>query len=425
MDTSIESLGTAKIASPLRTRYVSDSDRVLFDLSPEVVQRQIQDGEAPVSFLKAGPREKIFFDSSKLKAALVTSGGLCPGINNVIRSVVLTLHHAYGVTNILGIRYGFQGFIPQFGHPVMELTPTVVADINELGGTILSSSRGPQSIEEIVDALERMNVGILFSIGGDGTFRASEKIAAEVRNRGTKISVIGIPKTIDNDINFLSRSFGFDTAVSRAADAVGAAHVEATGAPNGVGLVKLMGRHSGFIAASAALANRDANFVLIPESDFDIEGPHGLLAVLERRLLDRKHAVVVVAEGAGQTYCSGEGTDESGNPRLGDIGQYLKQAITDYFSARGIELNLKYIDPSYTIRSVEATANDSIFCGFLGQNAVHAGMSGKTNMVVGTWNDEYVYIPMKLVVAARKQVDRGGTLWQSVLQSTGQPSFKP
>jgi 6-phosphofructokinase 1 len=425
MDTSIECLGEAKIPSPVKTRYVSDNDRVLYDLSPEQVQRQIQDGKSPVSFLRAGPREKVYFDSSKLKAALVTSGGLCPGINNVIRSVVLTLYHAYGVKNILGIRYGFQGFIPKYGHPVMELNPDVVADINELGGTILSSSRGPQNIEEIVDALERMNVGILFTIGGDGTFRASEKIAAEVRNRGARISVIGIPKTIDNDINYLSRSFGFNTAVSRAADVIAAAHVEATGAPNGVGLVKLMGRHSGFIAASAALANRDANFVLIPESDFDIEGPHGLLAVLERRLLQRKHAVVVVAEGAGQSYCAGEGTDESGNPRLGDIGQYLKQAITDYFSARGIELNLKYIDPSYTIRSVEATANDSIFCGFLGQNAVHAGMAGKTSMVAGIWNEEYVYIPMRLVIAGRKQVDCGGTLWQSVLQATGQPSFKP
>jgi 6-phosphofructokinase 1 len=425
MDTSIESLGEAKIPSPLKTRYVSDEDRIVHDLSPEALEQQFREGKPPVSFLRAGPREKVFFDSSKLKVAMVTSGGLCPGINNVIRSLVLNLYHAYGVKNILGIRFGFQGFIPKYGHPVVELTPDLVSDISELGGTILSSSRGPQDIEEVVDALERMNVGILFTIGGDGTFRAAEKIADEIRNRGAKISIIGIPKTIDNDINFLSRSFGFNTAVSKATEAIAAAHVEATGAPNGVGLVKLMGRHSGFIAASATLANRDANFVLIPESDFDIEGPDGLFAVLEARLLARKHAVIVVAEGAGQRFCSGEGTDESGNPRLGDIGQFLKKTITDYFKSRGIELNLKYIDPSYTIRSVEATANDSIYCGFLGQNAVHAGMAGKTNMVVGTWNDEHVYIPMKLVVAGRKQVDLLGTLWQSVLQATGQPSFKP
>ena len=307
----------------------------------------------------------------------------------------------------------------------MELTPDSVSEINELGGTILGSSRGPQDIGEIVDALQRMNIGILFAIGGDGTFRAAAKIAEEIRQRGERISVIGIPKTIDNDINLLSRSFGFNTAVAMATQVIGSAHVEAEGFPNGIGLVKLMGRHSGFIAATATLAQRYANFVLIPEADFDIEGPHGFLEALERRLAKRGHAVIVVAEGAGQRYCGVEGTDESGNRRLGDIGVYLKDRITDHFKAKGIEINLKYMDPSYTIRSVPATPNDSIFCGFLGQNAVHAGMAGKTNMVVGTWNEEFVFIPINLVVAGRKQVDLQGRLWSSVLEATGQPSFKP
>ncbi len=210
-----------------------------------------------------------------------------------------------------------------------------------------------------------------------------------------------------------------------ATQAISSAHVEANGAPNGLGLVKLMGRHSGFIAATAALAKTYANFVLIPEADFDLDGPHGLLAVLEKRLQTRKHAVIVVAEGAGQRYCQVEGCDESGNPRLGDIGTFLKQRIDKHFKAKGIELNLKYIDPSYMIRSVPATAHDSIFCGFLGQHAVHAGMAGKTNMVVGTWNEEFVYIPISMVVSGRKQVDLSGSLWASVLEATGQPSFKP
>lgn len=425
MDTTIESLGEPRIPSPLRNvRTVQDSERVLFDLSAENVSAEILEGNTPVSLVKAGPRQNIYFDPSKLKCAIVTAGGLCPGLNNVIRSIVLTLNYSYGVQNILGIRYGFQGFIPKFGHPVMELTPDSVADIAQLGGTILGSSRGPQSMDEIVDALERMNVGILFAIGGDGTVRAASKICEEIRNRRAKISVIGIPKTIDNDINFMSRSFGFDTAVAIASEVIGAAHVESTGAPNGIGLVKLMGRRAGFIASSAALAKRDANFVLIPESDFDMEGPHGFLAVLEKRILDRKHAVIVVAEGAGQKYCVGDGTDESGNPRLGDIGLFLKDAITGHFKSKGLELNLKYIDPSYTIRSVEATAGDAIFCTFLAANAVHAGMAGKTNMVVGLWNDEYVYIPINLVVTGRKQIDLDGKLWSSVLEATGQPSFK-
>ncbi len=426
MDTSIDSLGEPKIDSPLRTiEFVDPGQRVLVDLSPEKVEQDIRDGSQPATFVKAGPLGKIFFDASKLKCALVTCGGLCPGLNNVIRSVVLTLYHDYGVQNILGIRCGLQGFIPKYGHPVMELTPRDVTHVDELGGTILSSSRGPQEIGEIVDALERMNVGILFAIGGDGTFRAAARITEEIRHRGDRISVIGIPKTIDNDISWLSRSFGFNTAVSMAAGAISSAHVEANGGPNGIGLVKLMGRHSGFIAATAALAKRYANFVLIPESPFDIDGPHGLLAALEKRILERRHAVIVVAEGAGQEYCGVDGMDDSGNLRLGDIGIYLKDRIVKYFDSKGMEVNLKYIDPSYMIRSVPATANDSVFCGFLGQNAVHAGMAGRTNMVVGMWNEEYVYIPIRLVVAHRKQVDLKGSLWSSVLQATGQPSFKP
>ncbi|MCA1961829.1 MAG: ATP-dependent 6-phosphofructokinase [Desulfomonile sp.] len=426
MDTSVELLGDARIATPMKgVTFVAPDERVLVDVSAGRVKADLIEGRNPAAFLKAGPRSMIYFDPSKLKAALVTCGGLCPGLNNVIRSVVLTLYHNYGVRNILGIRYGFQGLVPAYGHPVVELTPDSVGGINEMGGTILSSSRGPQDIDEMVDALERMNVGIFFMMGGDGTFRAAARICDAIRQRGSKIAVIGIPKTIDNDINLLSRSFGFNTAVEMATRAIASAHVEALAYPNGVGLVKLMGRNSGFIAATAALAQRDANLVLIPESDFDVEGPHGLLQWLEDRLGRRKHAVIVVAEGAGQRYCAGEGTDESGNPRLGDIGLWLRDTITRYFAEKGIELNLKYIDPSYMIRSVPANSDDSVFCGFLGQNAVHEGMSGKTGMVVGAWNDEFVCIPIRLVATGRKRVPLDGKLWNSVLEATGQPSLKP
>ncbi|MGO8821837.1 MAG: ATP-dependent 6-phosphofructokinase, partial [Desulfomonilaceae bacterium] len=411
MDTSVESLGECKIKNPLRqVDWVEDNDRILFNLSAGLVEECVKKGQSPISFLKAGPKRKIYFDISKLKCAIVTCGGLCPGLNNVIRSIVLTLYHTYGVTNILGIRYGFQGFIPKYGHPIMELTPNRVREINELGGTILSSSRGHQGISEVVDALERMNIGLLFAIGGDGTFRAAAKICEEIASTGAKIGVIGIPKTIDNDILFLSRSFGFSTAVSCASDVIGCAHVEANGAPNGIGLVKLMGRQSGFIAANASLDRRYANFVLIPESDFDLDGPHGFLAVLEKRIQEKKHAVIVVAEGAGQRYCGVEGFDNSGNKVLGDIGLYLKDRITDYFGENGIEISLKYIDPSYTIRSVRATSEDSVFCGFLGQNAVHVGLAGMTNIMVGTWNEEFVCVPLGLVTTGRKQVDLKGKL---------------
>jgi 6-phosphofructokinase 1 len=425
MDTSVKSLGEAKISSPIRaSEWVVDKERVLYSLSVGDLERELNSGCKPLSFVKAGPRKNIYFDVSKLKCAIVTCGGLCPGLNNVIRSIVLTLYHAYGVRNILGIRYGLQGFIPRYGHPVVELRPDVVSEINELGGTILSSSRGPQDISEIVDALERMNIGILFLIGGDGTFRAAAKISAEIEARQDKIAVIGIPKTIDNDILFLSRSFGFNTAVSIAANVIGCAHVEANGAPNGIGLVKLMGRESGFIAANAALDKRYANFVLIPEADFEMEGPQGFLATLEKRIQEKAHAVIVVAEGAGQKYCGIDGADISGNKRLGDIGVYLKERITAYFKERNIEINLKYIDPSYTIRSVPATSDDSVFCGFLGQNAVHVGMAGKTDVMVGIWNEQFVCVPFDIVTTGRKKVDLNGELWSSVREATGQPLFR-
>ena len=342
MDTSVESLGECKINNPLKqVDWVEDTDRVLYNISAGLVEECVKKGQSPISFLKAGPKRKIYFDISKLKCAIVTCGGLCPGLNNVIRSIVLTLYHTYGVTNILGIRYGFQGFIPRYSHPVMELTPDRVREINELGGTILSSSRGHQEIDEVVDALERMNIGLLFTIGGDGTFRAAARISEEIANRGAKVGVIGIPKTIDNDILFLSRSFGFSTAVSCASDVIGCAHVEANGSPNGIGLVKLMGRQSGFIVAHASLDRRYANFVLIPESDFDLDGCHGFLEVLGKRIQEKKHAVIVVAEGAGQRYCGVEGFDNSGNKVLGDIGLYLKNRITEYFREKGTEISLK------------------------------------------------------------------------------------
>jgi 6-phosphofructokinase 1 len=349
-----------------------------------------------------------------------------PGLNDIIRSIVLELHWGYGIRNIYGIRYGLQGFIPKFGHDIIDLAPEYVVNIHERGGSILGSSRGPQDIDDIVDCLERMNIGVLFMIGGDGTLMAATRIADTILKRNLKISVIGVPKTIDNDIYLVSRSFGFDTAVDVATRAIMSAHNEAAGYPNGIGLLKLMGRHSGFIAATAALAQQDANFVLIPEVDFDLEGPLGLLAALQKRLAARGHAVIVAAEGAGQKFFENQTTerDASGNIKLKDIGIYLKEAIISYFNAKGIEISIKYIDPSYMIRSLPANANDRVFCNFLGRNAVHAGMTGKTNLLIGHWNNNFVHVPMQTVAGKRKQIDPKGRLWRSALEATGQGSLK-
>jgi 6-phosphofructokinase 1 len=434
IDTNIPTLGEAKIFSPIKKRngvkqlknFISDDDRIVVNLRLSDITSIIEKGEDPPCFQMAGPRENIYFDPSKLKCALATCGGLCPGLNDIIRSIVLELYYGYGVRSIFGIRYGLQGFIPEFGHDVIDLTPGFVSNILGMGGSILGSSRGPQPIDDIVDSLERMNIGILFMVGGDGTLMAASKIADAITKRGLKISVVGIPKTIDNDIYMVSRSFGFDTAVDVATDAIKAAHNEAQGYPNGIGLIKLMGRHSGFIAATATLAQQDVNFVLIPEIDIDLDGKNGLLRAIEMRLDLRKHAVVVVAEGAGQKFIEGmdDERDASGNIKLKDIGLFLKNEITSYFKEKNIDVSLKYIDPSYIIRSLPANANDSVFCGFLGRDAVHAGMAGKTKLIVSHWNNCFVYVPMALSAGKRKHVLPNGKLWRTVLEATGQGLLK-
>lgn len=420
-DTTISTLGPCGVDNPLPyCRYVDDTTKMPLYLSDEV----IDDGQnIACEFEEAGPRKQIYFDPPKTKCAIVTCGGLCPGINDVIRAIVMSAHHNYRCAGTFGIRYGLQGFIPKYQHEVMELTPDSVRDIHEFGGTILASSRGPQPPEEVVDALERMNISILFMIGGDGTMKAAQAVTREVLRRDLKISVVGIPKTIDNDINFVTRTFGFDTAVEKATESIRCAHVEALGAPGGVGLVKLMGRESGFIAAQASLALKEVNFVLVPEAPFELHGPDGFLAQLKSRLELRQHAVIVVAEGAGQDLCrvDDNGHDPSGNPILGDICDVLRMEIKKYFNSINFPYNLKYIDPSYIIRSIPANANDRTYCGFLGQHAVHAAMAGKTGMVVSKLQDRYLYLPLELVTAKRRKLNIRSNYWRSVMESTGQP----
>jgi 6-phosphofructokinase 1 len=419
-DLSISQLGECSIQSPMLTgRFVNDSDHVLYHNNLQEVEEYLKAGRSPPFFEKAGPRERIYFDPSKLKCGVVTCGGLCPGLNDVIRAIVMSLFHHYGVQSIYGFPFGYEGLSYRHKHAPIELTPNSVARIHEHGGTILGSSRGPQEVFEMVDTLERMKIGIIFTIGGDGTLRGGQAIADEVARRELEIAVIGVPKTIDNDISYVQRSFGFETAVTEAGKSIISAHTEALGARNGVGLVKLMGRESGFIAAFTALAYNDVNYCLIPEVTFTLKG---FLESLEDRLDRKGHAVVVVGEGAGQDLM--EKTlqrDASGNIRFGDIGNFLRDQINTHFRDARKEINLKYIDPSYTIRSVPANAHDSAFCLALGQNAVHAGMAGRTNMVVGDWGGAFTHVPIPMAVSGRKKIDPAGWLWSTVLASTGQP----
>ena len=426
INTEIEQLDIPKIPSPLKNdTFTSDDDKILFNVFKNNVIDAIKLGNDLPAFERAGAKKMIYFDPKQSNAAIVSCGGLCPGINNVIRSLVMQLYYIYEVKNIYGIRFGYLGFSKKSKKQPIMLDPELIKNIHTMGGSFLSSSRGPIPAEEIVDRLIELKINMLFTIGGDGTLRGAEQIANEIKKRNLKISIIGIPKTIDNDIPYVAKTFGFESAFSSAAEAIQSAHTEAKGAPNGIGLVKLMGRHSGFIAANAALGLKEVNFVLIPEVDFDLEGENGLLEVLKHRLGEKDHAVIVVAEGAGQKFFQNDSKDKdaSGNVKLKDIGIFLKDRINQYFKSINMEINLKYIDPSYIIRSIPANANDSVFCGLLAQNAVHAAMAGKTSMIIGVWNNIFVNLPLHLVTSKRKQIEPSGKLWQSVLESTGQPNL--
>jgi len=431
-DFLIKSLGHGNVISPLKQgqradspvyKFVEDNERILYEVSLNYFNKCREKGEIPVSFEKAGPREMIFFEPAKTKVGIVTCGGICPGLNNVIRSLVNQLHYRYGISRVLGFRYGYEGFISDYNHSVIELTAPMVSDIHIAGGTFLGTSRGNQDVGKIVDTLEIMNINVLFCIGGDGTLRGAHAIHEEIQNRRLKIAVAGIPKTIDNDIDLIQKSFGFETAFSIANDIIRNAHNEAQGAYNGIAVVKLMGRDSGFIAASASLAIQEVNFVLVPEVPFDLYGPRGFLRVLRKRLEEKHHAVVVVAEGAGQDLfeTAGSEKDASGNVKHKDIGIYLKEKIKEEFDSKEFPYSIKYIDPSYIIRSAPANPNDSKFCNLLAQNAVHAALAGKTDFVIGYWNNEFTLLPIPMAVKKRKKIDVEGELWWNVLEATGQP----
>jgi 6-phosphofructokinase 1 len=426
-DTTISNLGECKYKSPLNLNvkpekeadfgFVSESEKVRFLHEVDISRPPVPE----LLFEKAGPREKIFFDPAKIRAAIVTCGGLCPGLNNVIRSAFLCLQHEYGVKEVFGIRYGYQGLNPAIGEAPILLDADMVDRIHQTGGTILGSSRGDQPIPVMVDFLVKNNINMLLTVGGDGTQRGAQQIAEEVKKRGLSIAVVGIPKTIDNDIMYVKRSFGYTTAADKAHDVLTCAHTEAKSYPNGIGLVKLMGRDSGFIAAGATIASQDVNFTIIPEIPLVLEGEKGFLETLKRRILNRKHAVIAVAEGAGQALLSGiKVKDASGNVLHSDIGLFLRDKIVAYFKEQKIPVNMKYIDPSYIIRSVEANSEDSFLCDQYARSAVHAAMAGKTGMIIGLWNG-FIHLPIALATNQRQYINPNGFQWNCVISSTGQP----
>jgi 6-phosphofructokinase 1 len=421
----IENLGPCTVDTPLRGGvFASDEDQVTFSSQVKNIRKLLATGHFP-AFQKAGPRKKIFHDPAKSRAAIVTCGGLCPGLNDVIKGLVKVLWWDYGVRNILGIRYGYQGLSKNAAHAPLELTPELVDEIHEQGGTILGSSRGNPDVAEMTDTLARLGVNILFCIGGDGTLRGARDIAREAKRRNLPLGVIGIPKTIDNDLAFVEKTFGFETAVYKTFDIITCAHTEAEGALNGIAIVKLMGRDSGFIAAAATIANSVVDFCLVPEVDFSLDGEHGLFAAVERCLEKNRHAVIVAAEGAGQKFFAGreKTKDASGNVLHSDIGVYLKDELNRHLKGKKLDFTIKYFDPSYIIRSVSAQGTDAIFCHLLAEHAVHAAMAGKTNCLVGHWNNFFTHVPIELATIERRKIYPEEALWKGVLSATRQNDY--
>lgn len=414
---NVTTLGEPRFDSPLN-RLAAEQARI----PAHIVDDPSVPPQDQLWFELAGPRQKLFFEPAKTRAGIVTCGGLCPGLNNVIRSLFLEMHHFYGITEVLGFRNGYQGLDPACGLEPLRLTSDIVDDIHREGGTILGTSRGPVDVPLAVENLIQRNLDMLFVIGGDGTQRGGQALFEESRRRGHPLAVVGVPKTIDNDVAFVSRTFGYLTAIQESTNVLDCAHTECHSVLNGISLVKLMGREAGFIAAGATIASQDVNFTLIPEVPFRLEGENGFLPTLKKRVLRRNHALIVVAEGAGQDLLGpAEHRDASGNRKLRDIGLFLRQQIEDYFKADAIPITFRYFDPSYLIRSVSVNAEDAILSDQYARHAVHAAMAGKTGVVIGLLHDRFVHVPVALLTQQVKRLDPNGPLWHAVLAATGQP----
>ena len=421
---AIASLGPSSVPSPLRLdRYGSLESTFVHDNMYYQDPIEMEEGNAgPIRlFEKAGPRKHLFFEPAKAKVAIVTCGGLCPGMNNVIRSVYVQLHYHYGVPAVLGIRTAFLVFlrscqpahVAEFGngeqHPPEGWHPA---------GNIARAGQP----DIVVDFLQAPTSA--FSSPSAATARSAARIAWRKKCGGaiSNISIIGIPKTIDDDVQYVNRSFGYFTAVDKAKEVIDSAHVEARCVLNGISIVKVMGRDSGFIAAGATLASQEVNFTLVPEVPFTLEGEGGLLSVLHRRLLERRHAVIVVAEGAGQELLPhSEERDASGNRIHRDIGLFLRESIKDYFVAQRMGVVVRYLDPSYYIRSVPASTVDSVLCDSFARHAVHAAMAGKTDMIVGLQHGVFIHVPIPMATHKRKRLSNEE--WAAVVTATGQPDL--
>jgi len=405
----------ARVASGVPYIHVIDDNNegVLVDILVPA------DNEVTV-YPRAGPRSSLFFRPSHVNAGIVTCGGLCPGLNSVIRDVTKSCFELYGVQSVIGFHGGFSGI---FSMPFERLTLESTQGIQNLGGTILSSARGGFDADRILNKLEDLRISQLFIVGGDGSMRGARELVVAITKRPWPVAIIGIPKTIDNDIGLIDHSFGFQTAVEETLRAVRAAKVEAACSINGVGVVQCMGRHAGYIAAQVTLASAEVDLCIIPEVPIAIDGSLDVLEHVIRVVEKKGHAVVVVAEGAGENLLGkSEEFDASGNRRLRPIGPWIKEAIAERLTMRGLGRQVRLIDPSYMVRSVAAYSVDSILCTLLSLAAVHAAMDGYTGVCVALVNGRSVMVPLDLIVeASPRKVDVCSRTYERIVSLTSQP----
>jgi 6-phosphofructokinase 1 len=395
------------------------------------------------AFLAAGPRAELRHNPQKIRAAIVTTGGLAPGMHSVIHSIVKRHCEIYSIdkTNgeIFGVYDSFKGLSNNLADNLVALEPSVTEEWLDHGGSMLGMVRyygegGPDRdgalasmVQKISANLQNNDIDILYIIGGDGSLKVAHQLALANPTR----SIVGIPKTMDNDILWVERSFGFDTAVEQAADIVNTMHTEAMSTRR-ICLIELFGAESGFVAANATLASGHVDLVLIPEVFLSLKADEirsylqdavdHIQETVQGAPSHSPHAVIVVAEGVGtvleEKQVSIDGTGATGEPFVNQLRRHLESRIRD---AHGDMLSVFINQPRHHIRAVAANAHDRIFCERLGALSVDNALAGYTDFMVSEWLTEFVLVPLSLMGDWKKGVDLRSMFWKQVISSTGQP----
>ncbi|MGA7341196.1 MAG: 6-phosphofructokinase [Terracidiphilus sp.] len=470
----------AALENPITDKSIGtlsdDSPRVMLDARG----RAEADGAVDLSLPEARPRTHLRYPlqpGAMLGIGILVSGGIAPGINAVIDGIVLrhSLYHARQCARgrrhsieILGYREGFKGLLRPGVHP-QRLNSAAIRGVVEIGGSYLGTSRadellpgtGPNrnaKLEAAIGRLQNDGVHILYVIGGDGSMSCAHALWHYARRKGYELSVVGIPKAMDNDILWVWQSFGFLSAVEEARQAILHMHTEVSSNPR-VGIVQLFGSDSGFIASHAGYSTA-CDLVLIPEDPMtmddivthiserltdrfgngqDIAGPYALVVMAETALpADARKYIddprVGLSEGkrgekeALKSFLDngrrvrGQTPDELRTAGLKIVSRVLQDRIQQELEPREYWRDFRVItnEPRHLIRSIPPSVTDVIFGERLGALAVDNAMAGYTDFMVSQWLTEFVLVPLPLVVLGRKRVPTNGIFWKSVLSKTGQ-----